>query len=265
MPENKVQRPSSDGQTGFERIAIDLLNLEINTIVKGDLTARKMPPAPMAVAEILTEYYWFLVEINHVFENTEVEERLRNLGPETRENGSEAARDLRAAVRQLRNLIEDSGRAPPAGQSGAGTETRRAWDKSFILDRINLTLCELIPILERLERQSSGVWGVTRDALYANAEAAKRLVVPSDDVTFIRKAWEIGVEEVAIQSVIQLDGDVVTRVSPRHAGADSGALHTMHLSSCRMGIEMWQALANLVRELIGGALSTLARFFGGRG
>ena len=265
MPRNKAQRPNSGSESGFERIARDLLNLEINTIVKGDLSARKMPPAPLAVAEVFTEYYRFLVDINKVLEKSEVDESLRKLGPEAPENGSEAARDLRAAVRLLRNLIAESDRAPADGQSGAGSEAHSAWDRSFILDRIDLTLCELIPILERLERQSSGLWGVTQDSLYANVDAAKRLAVPSDDVTFIRKAWEIGVEEVAIQSVIQLDGDVVTRISPRHAGADFGALHTMHLSSCRMGIEMWQALANLVQELIGGALSTFARLFGGRG
>ena len=73
----------------------------------------------------------------------------------------------------------------------------------------------------------------------------------------IRKVWELGTEEVAMQTVIYLDGDVITRLQPRYyLEQDKQALIQIHNKGVETSITFWGSLVKLaetfVATLLGG-------------
>ena len=85
-------------------------------------------------------------------------------------------------------------------------------------------------------------------------------LVPAD-AAVVRKAWEIGTDEIAIQSVLQLSGDSVTRIAETYANMDIKALHGMHLNNLKTGVETWTTLASLVKDILSDAFSALRSIF----
>lgn len=73
----------------------------------------------------------------------------------------------------------------------------------------------------------------------------------------VRKAWEIGTETVLFQSVIQIDGDVVTRLSPQIGSADRAFLSELHKGSVQTSMARWQAMFDLVCSLVNQAAALL--------
>jgi hypothetical protein len=70
----------------------------------------------------------------------------------------------------------------------------------------------------------------------------------TDDVVMIRKAWEIGTEVVVMQTVIQLDGDVITRINPEYAVAEQKYLQTIHNDNVAISLKAWGQLIGLVKD-----------------
>jgi hypothetical protein len=84
-------------------------------------------------------------------------------------------------------------------------------------------------------------------------------LVALEDLTFIRKAWELNTERVMAQTTIQVDGDVVTRISrnllsEEYAGKRDVILHG-HKQSTELCLAHWQGMVDvavgLAGELIG--------------
>jgi hypothetical protein len=78
--------------------------------------------------------------------------------------------------------------------------------------------------------------------------------VQLNQITTIRKIWEIGTETVLIQTVIQVEGDVITRITPQliddHALSDiRETLFNAHRSSIDVGLTHWKNLIGIVQEL----------------
>ncbi|XVV08494.1 hypothetical protein ACQP2X_26995 [Actinoplanes sp. CA-131856] len=72
----------------------------------------------------------------------------------------------------------------------------------------------------------------------------------AEDVVRIRKIWEIGVDVIALQTVVQIDGDVVTRVG----GDGRPAMYELHEANVRAAIECWQGLFALLAHLTAGTV-----------
>jgi hypothetical protein len=67
----------------------------------------------------------------------------------------------------------------------------------------------------------------------------------------IRKAWEIGTNIVVMQTVAQLDGDIVSRISPAREAAQYAQLHELHRQLLSTSLNHWQVLFKTVAELSG--------------
>ena len=77
------------------------------------------------------------------------------------------------------------------------------------------------------------------------------LDITPDHVIMIRKAWDIGTEKIVMQTFIQLDGDVTTRISDRlFENPYRENIFKIHNDSIQMSTKFW---SNLV-----GALTTIA-------
>ena len=243
----------------FHEVAKDLLTLEVNTIVKDNMTARKMPPIPLALLEVAADYYWYIVELNEQWQVSAVNASLVGLEPENRRN-SPATFD---ALREASALLMEAMRQAPLTSPEA--DDRRA-AQIIILDRIYRNTS----ILPRLVRQLAAanppesLWNGRRADLLDAYEAAAAAHVSPPQLSFIRKTWDIGTATIALQSTMHLDGDIVTAIQKSYAGAEFKTLHDMHLNGARLSIETWETMVRLVIEIVSGVASSFSRLLRGR-
>lgn len=101
-------------------------------------------------------------------------------------------------------------------------------------------------LLLRIKAHTDALLGVLQS--HGTAEFTAR------ELSSIRKAWELGVDPVVLQTVISLDGDVVTRIHARYASADYEPLLRCHEGSVAVAIRTW-------KELVGAAIDVLSRLF----
>ena len=80
-----------------------------------------------------------------------------------------------------------------------------------------------------------------------------------EDLTTLRKAWELGTDEVALQTTIQIDGDVVTRVDPAFLGEQHTRLRDMHQNGVSSAMRSWENLVDTAVKLVGGIIGGLRR------
>ena len=83
--------------------------------------------------------------------------------------------------------------------------------------------------------------------------------MPLSDLISVRKIWEIGTEQIVAQTVVQLNGDVLTRVQEwvREPGAET--LFAVHRQSIDIAVASWRHLLDVVAEVAGSAVNTLLR------
>lgn len=69
-----------------------------------------------------------------------------------------------------------------------------------------------------------------------------------DEAIVLRKIWEIGTDVVLMETVIQLDGDVISRV--RHSHQADAALQASHRQLLESGLNNWHFMMDAVGKLI---------------
>jgi hypothetical protein len=85
---------------------------------------------------------------------------------------------------------------------------------------------------------------VTRDNI-------KPLPLREQDLVLIRKVWELGTEVIAMQTIIQLDGDVITRINPSFMNETRyPKLQSYHNQALAVALEHWSDLVTVAKELI---------------
>lgn len=77
------------------------------------------------------------------------------------------------------------------------------------------------------------------------------------DLVNIRKAWEIGTEIILMQTVIQIDGDVVNRFQTGMDSADRAPLHMLHAGAVDISLKYWRWTIDAVGKLAGKTVATL--------
>jgi hypothetical protein len=304
----------------------DLLNIEVNTIIKVSMTAEKMPPLPFALLDIISDYGSTLAElrVNHPpyfapsrqqcwkqLEGTPHDARAREvfalvhpgkkpdgvelldyvndlwpvLGADKPpplapapidfsmskvDNGWETFERLRIAAldacehiqeghdhvmlmriagscARLKYILQGLRQRPPVAPANA---KRSWWSRDTGEELVEFaTLAELIP--------------KSRNQLLSAGLRHKRIpkLLNSDDLTLVRKAWEVGTEMVLMQTIVQIDGDVLTRISEQlleETVQKRDLIMNTHRSSVEIGLGHWQSLVKVAAELVGDAFRKLA-------
>lgn len=370
------ESPKTAYRDGIREIALNLFTVEVSTIVKAGMTARKMPAVPIALIDVIGTYYRFLSGLDHRYAVTEKLDsglgpyaprpRGGDLGPAAAKSAPDpAAWDLAVFRSDTADLTESqarSGGAPLAAKArGTGpTEAdpdwgertaallRDYWDpqtgclgdldrrcnssgsfaalcaiarlfRNYLLwlDRQKAhpdspdpaphidaqQIDEDLIVCERVFQHSAILKGYVAgfetaaglDPQSASAaclggpdgsapddrhpwckrwawftERADRLdlaaavQVSASHITQIRKIWDTGTETVVMQTLVQMDGDIITRVHPRYADAAAARLHQLHNEATRTAIETWKDMALLVASLVGSTFQGLADLLLGR-
>ncbi|HUB13583.1 MAG TPA: hypothetical protein VMB34_16665 [Acetobacteraceae bacterium] len=114
---------------------------------------------------------------------------------------------------------------------------------------------DIKPILSRIQRNCDQM----KDFVIAPVSRAKTLRLPAEQAILLRKIWEIGTETVVMQTVVQIDGDVVTRIQPGHQTTADTALHAAHRQSVEVSFRYWQFLVDTLSRFAGAMVRDLLR------
>lgn len=78
-----------------------------------------------------------------------------------------------------------------------------------------------------------------------------------DEMVQLRKVWEIGTEEVVMQTVLWIDGDATQRVHPAYIDKAHEQLIGIHAASVTASLSYWKSLGEIVVGLFRTAWSEL--------
>jgi hypothetical protein len=235
LPAAPRTRTAADLRKALQSVADDLFTLEVNTIIKDSIMGTVAPHVGQALIDIVHDY----------------ETKLRDLGEVT------AARPTSPPVASLAKFDELRERASSLykGEPAAITPGRSLIRSELLmLCRIRDNCDELKGIFQEVQKRTAG--GV----LVFSRERAPEVELLPAQLMSIRKIWDIGTEEIVMQTVIQLGGDVVTRLHSAYATERNQPLVRIHDGSVSTSIATWNKLV----ETVGAFLESAARLALGR-
>lgn len=245
--------------TGFDLTAVarSLLYIEVNTIVRASMTGEPMPPVPHALLDIASEYAQELcgigVNLAQYFKP----------GAGDPENINPGWVNYPAAVsEELTVSPETFDRLRWAAKWAAGAADRRPKPlppaKRVLLERIINNADAIKEMFKRFDASFNTQFSTkNRAALLNMTIRPDSYVVPPADMIMLQKVWDIGLEEIVVQTVVHMTGDVTTRVQEGVAGARSELLFSIHRQSIDVSVGRWRDLLDAIKEIAGTAVGVL--------
>jgi hypothetical protein len=250
--------------TAARNIFDDLLTLEVNVVLKPGMTARKLPEPVQALLDVMGDYdTWlgvFAGRLNPAWARYQRAATRAGAGPPDLpertlkrvwdEGGLKAAlsyqpvcegdatevtidafdelRERAKTAEVMYRLLLNEGRFP-GGDDGSGILLKRIYRN-----------CDQIKGV--LARQAEGDGKPAAQDLTRKTTSARVLQLSADDVLIVRKVWEVGTETIAMQTVAQIDGDVVTRIQEARATLADRQVHELHREAVGNAMKHWQFL-----------------------
>ena len=293
-----ILRRSKNVIGDLTEVGRDLLVMEISTIESQTITGHKMPWFPHAVIDVLTKYAdWFVVtrelKMGTILDCPDplTRELLITLtlseAPESDTQITNGWRTIEQIRRTAKFLVDDElmqalHKEPltPIERSLAVRIRRNCdqlkamvvrfratevWKRYFLTDAAVQNIAQA-----RTETSSDHAWtsfrqvddGLTRSGISRSLERAgksEHAVLDSDAAIRLRKIWELGTDSIVAQTLVHIDGDIVTRV---HQGMDQETLAyylNIHNQGIDTAVKQWRTLFDAFTALVGGVAD---RIFG---
>jgi hypothetical protein len=237
--------------SGFDLTATarSLLNIEVNTIVRDNMTAEPMPPMPHALLDIACSYADTLcglgVDLARYFGKDSGDPEAIVLGwidspawiGASLTVSDDTFNRLRWAADRANSSVDPRGRIPAA--------------KRVLLERIINNADAIKELFKRLGTSMDQFKGKTRAELIGMTIRSDSYVVAPDDLILLQKIWDIGVEEIVAQTVVYVNGAITTRVQEALRRPGSEPLFAIHRQSVDVSVGCWKYLLDVVREIAG--------------
>jgi hypothetical protein len=212
-------------------IAQDLTSLEVNTIIKHDMTGRKMPKPRHALIDIAESYRIKLTDLGFPLETGAVKPGSFDSFDHIRERAAEGI--LKFKKKAAKKPLDDDQESD-----------------LVLLHRIKRMSDQIKGMMKSFEKRGVAAWN--NDISRADIEKqAPDLDLATEELVLIRKIWDMGLERIAMQTVIQLDGDVITRIQAKYADKDSKVIHSIHNQSVAASMKFWGQLTRIVKDILG--------------
>ena len=214
-------------------IARDLMNLEVNTVIKASIVGRKMPDPRHALLDIARKFSVKLIDLK----------RPADVDGLKRGSREYFKRLMVAAANSIIDLEERSRETPLTQQEMSDME---------MLWRIKTMSLQVVEIIKAVELDTTKLeFEREHDEI---KDRDKPIPFSSEHLVNLRKIWEMGTEQIAMQTVIQLDGDVITRIQPKYATAKYTPLHELHRQGITTSMAFWRGLIDIAKDLLKGLL-----------
>lgn len=325
MAEKQAESALVRASNQFSTIAQDLFNIEVNIILRNNITAQKMPSPRHALLDIGKEYCAALTamekqrqrynrdpnEKSIFFEDENMFEKMRQeLGYITEEEQDERRRSKTVFAEVDEDMVVSREIGAELGGFDA-FDVLRNWADSLIDDenKERFLLPDQLAVLPRIKDNADLLKGMysaicrrnkklnapsrpadkNLEKLLKKREAESRIspntivklskridyeltidltneysrsdLVNRDDIeplpirdadlVSIGKIWELGTEVIAMQTIVQIDGDVITRLNPNFMDeARYPKLHDYHTQGVNIALKHWSDLVQVAKELI---------------
>ena len=263
----------------FKKIAEDLLNLEINTIIKSEMSAEKMPETNREALYSIARTYGKKLGTLKIREPIYWEF-----------GGIRSFEELKERAKSGNKVLND--RLKTTEKENKKDEIRR---DIFLLERISAQSDRIVKLFERLKDELGGMIKksnndnsdipenrtadelrkLKKNGAFENGEPhtdsekwnndidvnqmrkIKDFDLEPEDITLIRKVWEIGVDRIVLKTVVQIDGDVTTRISEIFSKNPNNMVLKMHNDSISTSTAYWSNLFKAFVELTGNTIAAI--------
>ena len=241
--------------SGFDLTATarSLLNIEVNTIVRDNMTGEPMPPVPHALLDIAGEYATMLCELSvdlPAYFKPDAGDPAA-IVPTWLNTPASVSNDLTVAAGTFDRL---RWAAKWAGSTQAPLAARITPAKRVLLDRIINNSDAIKEMFKRFDPSMQPFLNKTRAQLLDTTLQSRSYVIAPDDLIRLQKIWDIGVEEIVAQTVVHVTGDVTTRVQETLRNPGSETVFAIHRQSIDVSVACWKYLLDAVREIAGAAI-----------
>jgi hypothetical protein len=279
---------------GFvKRLAGDLLTLEINTIVKEDMSAAKLPSSRrVAFLQLANEYRGKLDELGICalkvpegvtpdnipegyfrwrfggeFSFHEIYQMAKKGEKMYEEKIAKTPEEKRTAVKEEAKIVS---RIKEQCSLVIGMFKNRRKDyQNKIKDGVKgfeeACNMQLVEAESGLFMSQLGSTGWNNDISLGECNNMDDMELNPDETALLRKATEIGTQPILMQTVIQIDGDVTTYMSTkflRHDPQTRNMLLNLHNQSIGTATRFWGDLFKAIANIAGKAIHEI---FGDRG
>jgi hypothetical protein len=221
LPAAPRARTAEDLRKALQRVADNLFTLEVNTIIKDNIMGTNAPSTGHALIDIVQDY----------------ETKLRDLGEAT---GAQSTSLPVASWAKFDELRDRAGRMYDGKPAALAPGRSLLRPELLMLCRIRDNCDQIKSIFEEVKKRSPG--GV----LTFTRQQAPEVELLPEELMSIRKIWDIGTEEIVMQTVIQLGGDVVTRLHSAYTAERYQPLVRIHDGSVSISISTWNKLVETV-------------------
>lgn len=244
--------------SGFDLTATarSLLNIEVNTILRDNMTAEPMPPLPHAILDIAEDYarrlVSFGVDLAPYF--AAPADALGKVEPTWTAAPAPVSGYLTVSGETFERI-----RLAARNAAGSAAAAPRRLDSSerVLLDRIINNCDEVKEILKRLGADFEPFRNKTRAELASETIRRGAYAVQVDDMVSLQKIWDIGTEEIMAQTVVFVNGNVTTRVQQSLLRPELQQLFGIHRQAVDVSVSCWHYLLDAVRELAGTTVRAL--------
>ncbi|MCP4327277.1 MAG: hypothetical protein GY791_02420 [Alphaproteobacteria bacterium] len=259
----------------------DLFHLETNTILSDGITGRKMPSYPHALIDVAIRYNRFLRDQFGLELKAFWDVDLSGCGDD---EGKKRERLKRFQLTGDTLFKDDpDSLTSDAIRNDIDTFLRLHYAAGYVLNRAATIKAArgalneaALPVALRIKRNCDALVGIVEGLMRAedargsnNAKflgrSRRELIAlnerpprpPTELIVRLRKIWDIGTDVIVMQTVLQLDGDMVNRVKRGFNLSQNEPLWTAHQRSIEFGVEHWQKMFDVLANLLGKAFQRL--------
>lgn len=263
----------------------DLTHLEINTIIKDEMSASKAPSSPrLLLHAVAVKFDLKLISLGDIYYEIDTfegsgklffNEKLKMGG-----SGVKSFLELRDRARNFHEKIKKNESILLNQQKMEGTQfTKEIIDADIkMIQRIEAisndirNIISIKGVLPQPDNNQFQRWfrKLFRPNVFQSAEILDfdetdsiskfRVMTESEaeqqelnldlrQLLVIKKANDIGTEKVVLQTIIGIDGDVTTRISKSFAKQPTDFINDMHHEATVISVKFWENLVNIVVRL----------------
>ena len=253
----------------LKKLASDLLRLEINTIVTENLGGTKPNNFRRLLCDLAAEYRIKLGRYRALHEGEEPPNESDEVKGYVKYNGGrEAYKELLRKADALWDIYQDKTDALSDVK-----EKEQAKRRLLLIGRIHDQCHTILDIFTQLREVSEAI---TQEATLAgttpSVEEHPNLVWDNDvnikelhklkdyelnpeQMSQVRKAYEIGTQYILLQTVVQIEGDITSYITTNFLDMKSSEqeiILKMHNTALDTSIRLWQYLFQTIGSLLGG-------------
>lgn len=239
----------------------DLTHLEINTIVKSNMTASKITNSPRKLLhEIATTYHYALknmgIKYSEYYKDDEDKDLLFRGDPKCDGSGADSFNEFQIkASKTIKWLTENKANIQEIDEE-------EIMEDAMILERIAVNSATIKDIInanvnssenKKVENNFDDPKAIKdfKKAKDQKKNDKNDLKMSLQDILTLKKINDIGTEKILTQTVIGLDGDITTRISTNYAKHPVTFINEMHQEAISTSVNYWESLVKIFATFIG--------------